>query len=308
MRYRLKAKVDGTLRLRRDLSIEADGVLTQFLRDKKGGLEAVSASTPVEAERFATSVGPGRGSSKATIELKADPAVYERLVRHLHALESHLAFSSGGALRRLHWDTAEEDREAETEDEEQHIAVTRFGRQVIDPRPTVVLEADAAISIVAACPANSEMVVPMAFWREAINELSDRRYIQAFYNFYFVIEGFYADGKSSEREVLKAFQRSRQLTEITEWVLQQIKRQERHRKNLDAFYREARCTRDVIGTQRLLIKTRGQLHHYFSGRTRRQPDPFGQDHFETPAWLALNFATMAILRRATGLPLIRPVS
>ena len=51
----------------------------------------------------------------------------------------------------------------------------------------------------------------MSFWREGSNDFEEGHFINAFYNFYFVLEGMYADGKFKTDPVVAEFKKSAEL-------------------------------------------------------------------------------------------------
>jgi len=66
----------------------------------------------------------------------------------------------------------------------------------------------------------------MAFVREATNEFFAFRYINAFYGYYFVLEGLYSAGRWRNHEVAQAFASSPPFAKSVEWCLKFL-RQER---------------------------------------------------------------------------------
>lgn len=64
-----------------------------------------------------------------------------------------------------------------------------------------------------------ELATIMSFFREGDSDLKILRYISAFYSFYFVLEGLYANGKFGNKEVRAEFKKSTVLTEAITHVL-----------------------------------------------------------------------------------------
>ncbi len=150
MRFGLKASVKGTIRLPNSFGIERDGVLMQFDADGNGRLDSITVSTKVDGESFAAILGPGVGEAKASINITSDPEISSRLWRYLQALESHIAFSSGGALEEIGWATPEEIRIPETDEEKAYASIPSFQVSYPPQRPVVILPPDVAAELVAA--------------------------------------------------------------------------------------------------------------------------------------------------------------
>jgi hypothetical protein len=304
VRFGLKADVHGKVYLPNSFVIERDGVLFEFEAAPDGMLSTVTASMHVDAETFAATIGPGSGQSKATFNLTGDPALSSRLSQHLQALESHLAFSSGGALESIEWSTPEELRIPESDEEKPLAAISGFRVNYPGNRQNVVLIPEVAAQLIAAVfrEDDDDLVVLKAFWREGMNDYNDRRYIQAYYNFYFVVEGLYANGKSSEAQVLKAFQRSSELNEITEHAVKNIQADEAHWQRMREILSSMGCDETPEGFQQLLVRLRGALHHYSIKNRRVQANPLAELQFHTAAWFAMHFALLGLLHQDSNLP------
>ena len=144
------------------------------------------------------------------------------------------------------------------------------------------------------------MAIPRAFWREGIAEFNQLRYIQAFYNFYFVLEDFYADGAFTKAETLKRFSKSKEFTAITGLALKSFPDSSpKHFKGLTELSRKLKCGElaDVEAVWKLLVAIRGSLHHYTSKDGGIRGTPYNQRDFETPAFFAMYLASCAIETR-----------
>lgn len=296
MRFGLKATIDSTIFAGSDISFDSDDLRLEFKRNEDGYLSEVVVSVAADPSAFDAKVEPGIGDAKLAISIQTDDALMDRMLSCLRRLESHIAFACAGALRRIHWDTVERFRIPDRDDERVGpLASIRL--HYADQRPEVSADSEAFAIVAKASTVESPLVVPKAFWREAMNDYFERRYIQAFYNFYFVIEGFYADGKHGKSQVLAAFAKSTEFNEIVERAITLVIRDRFHFPRLDALYDELGCTLDRVGTQKLIFLLRGRLHHYSPDSPQEQPDPFAQEHFLSPAWLLMYLATAAIEKR-----------
>lgn len=115
------------------------------------------------------------------------------------------------------------------------------------------------------------------------------------YSHYFVIEGFFADGKTSERGVLKAFSSSEVFTGICEEALQQFFGTDYpDSKELRVLFELESCQPDVSGLQKFLFRLRGRTHHYSGRSSKLQATPFNQEQFRCVALLGMYLSTSAI--------------
>jgi hypothetical protein len=308
MRFRLRAAVEGELRFNEPIGpgyalLGEDGLAYEFFTGPDVHLITfVAVSQQVPAETFRTSMTPGgKGDIDFTVKADVDLQIYDALRAALQRLESHLSFMAPG-LRRIRWDRPFEDRMPETPDEAAELAVASLGvhRQRIPPSGAIRLT-DVQQLLSTKLTLLEPLVSFRAFDREGANEYQDFRWIQAFYMYFFVIEGMYAEGKSGIRQVLDLFSRSSELAEATSRAMKQVEPHQRHWPSLQRFLAEEGCSWDVAGVQRLLYLIRGRLHHYADASSRKQATPFSGDHFECVAYLAQAVSTNALLLREATL-------
>ena len=138
-------------------------------------------------------------------------------------------------------------------------------------------------------------MVPKAFYKEGINEFTSRRYINAFYNFYFILEDIYGEGKTKNKDIVEAFKQSSEFVIIIERTLKDIlERDKRHNNNIRNFCKEENVTFDTKGVIELLQKIRGNLHHYSSKSSKHLGTPFAHEEFESIAYLTMCLALQTI--------------
>ena len=139
-----------------------------------------------------------------------------------------------------------------------------------------------------------------AFWREGQNEHNSFRFIQAFVAYYYVIEGTYAPGRSSEASVLIAYAASSELCDIVDEALRAFGTDAvgpDPRAQVRAQFAALRCSWSPEGAFKFLFHIRGSLHHFNPRSPRIQGTPLNQDEFEGLALFGAFIATMAIARQ-----------
>jgi hypothetical protein len=274
----------------------------EFVPDETGRLATIAVSARVPAETFRTDISKGRErGARATIRLNGDKTVHQRLISALQELESHLSFASQGGLLRLDWRNVTEERIPETPVEEELVPVREFRIKHDYPRRETELAPEQLLPLLCSLEARQSLIVPKAFFREGVEEFESFKYIQAYWNFYFVVEGLYAQGKSDQKQVLQNFMKSKELCSAISVALDRLPKDGRHEEALRRFYLEEKCSRDIEGTLRLLFRLRGRLHHYSTRSTKYAGTPFNQREFESPALLGMVVASAAIALRETSL-------
>jgi hypothetical protein len=299
MKYSLECGIDGKVMICGTIQVAKgtkDFILTP---DQQGWLSSIKIIMKVaEPQKFHPRIEPGNGQVKAKIIIKRDPVLRQELIREFQELESILSFDTSGALKSIRWDEPKEEFIPETDEEKARVSVSgfRFKKEYADYHTR--LDEQTFEQIVQSKYLYVSLVVPKAFYREGINEFRLRRYINAFYNFYFVLEDLYGQGKTRNKDVISAFKNSTEFKESLEWVIKNhIDRHERHRANIQKFCAEEKVAYDVGGLIELLQKVRGNLHHYSTKNSKRVGSPFNHEDFESIAFLTMGLALRAIIQR-----------
>ena len=298
MRYRLVAEVDGEIYIPEPISVERDKALFEFLSNKSGKMSEVAVSVQVSPARipnFVSKIGPGDSQAQLTLTIGADSEIRERLVAELQLLESELAFASRGSLKRIAWSNPRQEFIPESPEEKTSIDKISMRRNWAYPSLQCSVTANELRDLVTSAQRYSVLQIVKAFWREGKNNFRNFQYIQAFYDFYFVIEDLFAQGKPKKSGVLKAFAESTDFTSICEDSLKTVFEDDHHRTNLEKLFKMEKCSTDTVGLQKLLFLTRGSLHHYYSKSPKNRGTPFNQKEFESIAFLTMLIATTAIL-------------
>src|ERR1039457_856782 len=111
-----------------------------------------------------------------------------------------------------------------------------------------------------------DLATTMSFFREGDTDLRIFRFITAFFSFYFVLEGLYANGQFGGREVRAEFGKSAVLRSAIERALSLplYSRPARFKEILTVndFLGRVNKPRDVEGVIHMLVWVRGDLHHF----------------------------------------------
>jgi hypothetical protein len=151
------------------------------------------------------------------------------------------------------------------------------------------------IGLIKLSPNYESLLLAKDFWREGMIYYNNFQYIQAFYQFYFVLEDFYISGKSSSKKaVIKKFNESKELLDIADKTLTQIQNLPEHKSKLEKFLSEYHCANTATGLLEMLYETRNNVHHFHSKSTRTQGTSFNQSDFETIALTTRYMIMLAI--------------
>jgi hypothetical protein len=165
----------------------------------------------------------------------------------------------------------------DTESEAQHLAVNDF--QVnSQPRPDSefpISGFDVVARSVLAVNDTRELQVALSFFRKGRLDMHADRFIDAFYDFFFVIETLFAEGNSRTRAMMDAFSASPILLNATRDALagEGLALQARNRPEGIGRLKDRYIRDDPIETLAALVETRGFLHHH----SRKRPDAWHPD-------------------------------
>ena len=305
MRYRLEAEVDGFLKLEQKDSVlsASRGDAAYELRSDATGNLTLSVTLPIP-ESLNVDVNlrirhwlDGH-QIRSSAQFNHYPQLVETARKHLQELESALAFyPREWPLRRIRWDVTRLTYLRDSADD------TKGVRNVtIEIRPTfhrhpVTLTPEAFSNAARFGDRYPDLVVPLAFWREGVNAFERGDHLQAFYCLYFVAEGLFANGRSGEKEVIKAFRNSPVLRTACDQALEELKANDRDTAGLlvNEIVRVGGRAFDADGLQRFLIRTRGELHHFFQRSTVITAQPFKQVELSWIVTFMIGLATRIIL-------------
>ncbi len=269
----------------------------EALVDDKGRLNELAVAVSVDAQRFSSHVRVPAPGEVGAIELGGDRAVDRRLVAALQNFESHVSFLTEHALRRVYWQDARRDTVPESDADEALVAIRGWSEsRSFDPHGARV-RPDVLVGMAENANALESLTVLKAFSREADNEHKGFRFIQTFVAQYFIIEGIYATGRSSEASVLEAFAASDELGEIIDEALLALAGNSVRPEDtaqLQTQFKQMHCAWNRPGAMKFLFHIRGTLHHFNPRSPKIHGTPLNQDDFEAAALFAGFIATMAI--------------
>jgi len=295
MRYKVTAQVEGNIHLNSPCSFNKGDYLFEFHTNNEERLITIAICIDVaysDIDKYRSEISKKDGI--VHLRVGRDAEVSNRIKNEFQILESNLSFISEGILKKIHWENAKEEFLPQNEEEKDYVKVLSLERRKEYPEPKTILKETMLEHYVINGAKYEELAIPKAFWREGMNYFTNFQYVQAFYNYYFITEDFYANGKMSEKEVMKEFARSSEFSEISDKTLKTFLNEERHGKKLLEMMKEENCTVDKAGLQKLLFNLRGRLHHYSKRGRKPSVSPFNQKEFETIALICGYIACLAI--------------
>ena len=300
MKLSLECSIKGKIKIGKQLKVVKGSKEYLLIPDNKGWLSKIKIIKKVAVpNKYSAKIGPGKGKVNHEITISGDREEYLELIREFQELESILSFATTGSLKSIEWDAPTEEFIPETEEEEKQVQIHgfHFKREHLDLPG--FLDEESFDEIIRSKERYVWLIVPQAFYREGANEFASKRYINAFYNFYFILEDFYGKGRTKNRDIAEAFRNSREFRGFMGWMIKNNlnEKDDRYRIDIEKFCNEEKVAYDVDGLIVLLLKVRGSLHHYSSRSSKHQGTPFGHEDFESIAFLTMGLAVRSILQR-----------
>lgn len=286
MKLRLECDVDSLIELPDDIDVNWFGRQVYFKRDDKGVFShiRIEGSLPDYPNSSITYKQEGAG---IRIDIDISHEHQSALLSDLQVIEGVFAFFE--ELSRIRWDTATMSLVPEASEEEKRATV--YGIR-IGPNPNRSVRRipiERFEDLMAMSHACRDLSTVLAFFREGLNDLDTSRYISAFYNFYFVIEGLYGNRKTDNRAVKAEFKKSKLLRAcIKQQILSGWPRPYREDlPTIDDMLKRVQKPADVDGIIHLLVFMRGDLHHFVNSPTKPTGSPLTQHNYASLALFAL---------------------
>ena len=139
----------------------------------------------------------------------------------------------------------------------------------------------------------SDLIIPMSFYREARREFASFRYINAFYNYYFILEDLFGNGQTKNYRVEEQFKKSELLMECIDGAVSVLDTpgNRRHFNDIESRISSKNLTWDAEGVASFIVRMRGDLHHFSQKSTKPQGHPLNQADYESVAFLMMAICT-----------------
>jgi len=300
MRYGLRCPVTSKIRLLKPAKKSWGDLIVELTTNAEGYL--VQASVLASGQDAAEYQGGAKIDHVARIfriQANRNEELHARMMLALHSLESFLCF--WGNLEAVHWNQAEAFVEPETEEEEKGLDLRSWTMMPAINDPIVDLSPEQLDLIVGHAQRCSAMTTTLSFHRAGINDIRRLEYISAFFNFYFVLEGLYANGNFRTDRVKYEFEKSATLVRAIENVIAEgfpppMGEDVAVSEMLQAIGK----TCDVRSLIHLLVHTRGDLHHYAGAKKKPAGSPLLNARYQSFAQFCLRVSQSVLSAELTA--------
>lgn len=227
MRFRLECEVESKTLITDLLEINKGDRTYFFYPNDDGLIGKLAIEARVEdPEKFYSTVTetPEDPVSKATIEIHTDNNLYESIEGEFREFESLLALLYN--FKRVNWQSVRHSVICETDEERQKTQVFGLSLGKAFPDEPIKIDKQDLRDLIDIKDRYSSMIIPLAFFREGRNEYIDQKFINAFFNFYFILEGIFGNGKTKNKDVAREFKNSVRLRGFTQKAIDEFIRPE----------------------------------------------------------------------------------
>jgi hypothetical protein len=226
--------------------------------------------------------------------------IQQKLIRELQTLESLLGVL--GNIKRVYWNKATFEYYPETEAEFKRFNILPaffFSHEIPMDDPVLLPITDLAPYLRHIDKLNG-IAAPMSFYREAKAEYSAGRYINSFFSSYFVIEGLFGNGKFKKKDVVRELTGSQIFSGFVQTYLDEVAQNHdldegMTKDQLLAELKKANQPFTVEGLVKLIVETRGRLHHFSIASTQAQGTPFNHLDYKGISLVTFLFAGHSLM-------------
>jgi hypothetical protein len=294
MRYGLECPVTSRLKLPGEHTVSDNEQTITFTPNARGVLAHIKVIAPVpDPGSFRTYRVIDTEHKTFSVHVDRDEELHKRLMSFIQSIESVLGFYFD--LSDVHWNQVEAFVEPESDEESKQLEVLRWviTQSVGGARQEITLE-QLGLTVLTAIR-TADLTTILAFHREGSKDMRDLRYVSAFFNFYFVLEGLFGNGKTKNDAVRGEFKRSTRLVAAIQSMIDQrlppscgedegvLERLRRMNKP---------CTPDSIID--LLVLTRGDVHHNVGNPKRPGASPLVVAKFQTFSMFCMNLCQIIL--------------
>jgi len=221
---------------------------------------------------------------------------FDEIMNLLQTIESFGGFWF--RVTKIDYDFPKREWLPENENEKKLIKILNIGfakeynKTPIEMTPRILFE------IINSREKFKHLIIPMSFIREGRNDFESFRYINAFINFYFYLEDLYGQGKTKNYLVEDEFMKSKHIKYALDKTISTFSK--RHMDNLKKFLKMENYKLDNEDIIKLIVKVRGNLHHFSQKSSKMKGHPFNQNDYETIAYLLMNICIHTFTILGTG--------
>ncbi|CAN5679599.1 hypothetical protein BH23PAT2_BH23PAT2_10110 [soil metagenome] len=285
MKYRITARVEGDTIAVGDFVAQHGKYSIGVKVDKANRVEEFYIESQLNDDDKLPTIENGTGPVRLNI-------TYQKPECRDDMMEKLIYFESLGAfwwrVKSFNLYEAREDWVPENDADRQRVKLLGFSMQQSYNKQPQPLHDHQIKDLLDMEDGEKEMVIPMAFYREASINFENHKYIIAFQNYFLMIEGLHGRGLSGTNQLVGALMSTPELNSATERMLKKVMAEptNQHFKTLERELKELGKSMEVEGLIYWLVSTRGQLMHFSVKSSKKQGTPLVHGDYRTHAYVA----------------------
>lgn len=296
MLLQITAKIESSGFVQEPFGIQAPPYIIDLGCDSENRIVELRAQKRVSLDEIRLTTMTLDAKNVMVVDFPLNQPHFADLLDLVQYVESIGSFWFG--FSKLLWAEGKYEWLPETDEERAALRVFSTKTALSYPETRRHVELATFARAIAARSRLGHLTIPMAFFREAVNDYRSFRYVNAFQNLYFFIEGVFGEGKTRNKDVERQFASSPVLIDAIWHSMKALEQSERHKTKLDAL-RAARAfgwtPQEII---RLVVWMRGNLHHFSTRSTTPKGHPLNQREFESVAFLLQSICLDVVARIA----------
>lgn len=305
MKRRYTFEMEGEIKPDQDYEIPLRGYLYDFLL-KDGLITHIRVTVPDFNECYLPTVtSHTEGKVKASIHIPLDPYLWG-IQEELRALQGFLSLFG---LKSISIQNPKIEWIPENKQEQENLHLFSAGPPTYTANKLPILPLSHALlvqSLIASkeTPEARRFEIPLNFYRKGTQDIFERRYIEAIYDLYFMLETLYGDGKFKKSAIVASFSRSPELREKMQKALDTPDREILNDRRLNQIYQQKIGSKSIDEIVEYIVDLRGLLHHH-SVKNRQTWHPDNHDEYKTEALFLLSVCFNVALKIFRDLVLSR---
>jgi len=296
LKYSIECKVTSNIYLEHEASFQLGNKYFAFSTNANRIIDRIKIIEEVKnPEQFYSKISSQTSSIK--VQINDDPTVREDIITYFQYLEGQLGFSS--QLTKIFWNEPFIEWIPETEEEKNNLHVFSSHFERVTTFPPTHFPVNILKSIVEEKTNLDSYTLLTSFYREGKVFFDRLEFINAFYDFYFILEDLFGNNNWRNQLVKKSFMSSRELQESINWVIANlIDSSKKHKDEIIRLLSQKGLEYSINGIVELLVEMRGNLHHFSSKSVRKQkPSPLAHQDYESLVYLAMSIANQSLIKK-----------
>ncbi len=229
------------------------------------------------------------------------PASHPKMLKSLRTLEGFLAVYG---LVSIALDEEDISWIPESEDDKKKLKLTAFSiRPVKHPTSAFSMPFSVVSRSIIESKSALNLEIPLSFYRKGRKDFMEHRYIDAIYDFYFMLETLFGNGKTKNSHISQEFLKSTMLVTFASEVIGDAERNllaRSGRTNLVETFRKRYAEPSGEKFLKQLVILRGFLHHH-SIENSRIWNPSSEYEYEVEAVLLSHLCFKVCAKEVEGL-------